>query len=117
MLKIVSLQENTWGTLQGKIKTGPVTFLRISTEDENGRLAAYATEGESIEDPAPTWGGVGVVRVPKLQTLLRYICEHSFEHHASVSLSSVGAGIVNALDRYLGWDVYAHEIRDVAPKR
>ena len=116
MLMINSGRENTWGTLQGKMKTGPVTFLRLSTNDVTGQLTAYAAEGESIADPAPTWGGIGVVQVPKLQELLHYICEKGFEHHVSVNLSSVGGGIVEALQKYLGWNVYAHEIRGVAAK-
>lgn len=108
MLKIASGRENTWGTLQGRIKTGPMTFLRLNTDDVAGKLTAYAAEGESLPDAAPTWGGIGVVRIPRLQELLRYICENNFEHHVSVSLSRVGPGLVEALKKYLGWEVYAH---------
>jgi L-fucose isomerase-like protein len=110
MLMKISPQENTWGTLQGRVKTGPMTFLRISTDDVTGKLTAYAAEGESVADPAPTWGGIGVVRVPQLQDLLRYVCENNFEHHVSVSLSSVGPSLVEALHKYLGWEVYAHHV-------
>ena len=110
MLKIASGRENTWGTLQGRIKTGPMTFLRLNTDDVIGKLTAYVTVGESLPDPAPTWGGIGVVHIRKLQGLLRYICEKNFEHHVSISLSSVGPGLVEALRKYLGWEVYAHEI-------
>jgi len=110
MLLINSGRDNTWGTMQGRIKTGPMTFLRLNTDDVIGKLTAYVAQGESLADPAPTWGGIGVVRIPNLQSLLRYICEKNFEHHVSVSLSSVGSGLVEALQKYLGWSVYAHEI-------
>jgi L-fucose isomerase-like protein len=116
MLMISSGRENTWGTLQGKMKTGPVTFLRLSTDDVTGQLTAYAAEGESLPDPAPTWGGIGVVQVANLQALLQHICEKGFEHHVSVNLSSVGVSVVEALQHYLGWNVYAHEIRGVRAK-
>jgi L-fucose isomerase-like protein len=116
MLKISSGLENTWGTLQGRIKTGPMTFLRLNTDDVIGKLTAYVAVGESLPDPAPTWGGIGVVRIPNLQNLLRYICEKNFEHHVSVSLSSVGKGMVEALQHYLGWEVYAHEMNGSAAK-
>ena len=116
MLKIASGAENTWGTLQGRIKTGPMTFLRLNTDDVVGKLTAYATEGESVADAAPTWGGIGVVRIPKLEGLLRYICEKNFEHHVSVNLSSTGRGVVEALRHYLGWEVYAHELGNGASK-
>jgi L-fucose isomerase-like protein len=110
MLQKSSGRENTWGTLQGRIKSGPMTFLRLSTDDVAGKLTAYVTEGESLPDAAPTWGGIGVVQIPKLQTLLRYVCENNFEHHVCVNLSSVGAGVAEALQKYLGWEVYAHEL-------
>jgi L-fucose isomerase-like protein len=100
----------TWGALQGRIKPGPVTFLRTSTDDVDGKLSAYVAEGELTTDPAQTWGGIGVVRVPRLQELLRYICEHNFEHHVSVSLAAVGGSIADALKGYLGWQVFPHNI-------
>jgi L-fucose isomerase-like protein len=117
MLLINSGRDNTWGTMQGRIKTGPMTFLRLNTDDVTGQLTAYVAQGESLADPAPTWGGIGVVHIPNLQNLLRYICEKNFEHHVSVSLSSVGSGLVEALQKYLGWNVYAHEIAMGANKR
>jgi L-fucose isomerase-like protein len=100
--------EKTWGALQGRIKSGPMTFLRMSTDDVVGKLTAYVTEGISTEDPATTWGGIGVVEVPHLQELLRYICEHNFEHHVSVNLSSVAKSVAEALSKYLGWEVHHH---------
>jgi L-fucose isomerase-like protein len=100
----------TWGSLQGRIKAGPVTFFRMSTDDVKGKLTAYVTEGESTTDPADTWGGVGVVRVPKLQELLRYVCENNFEHHVSINMAAVGGSIADALKGYLGWDTYSHHI-------
>ena len=60
--------------------------------------------------PASTWGGLGVVEIPKLERLLHYICEQNFEHHVTINLSSVGAPIADALKSYLGWEVYAHEL-------
>lgn len=110
ILGLVMPTEISWGSLQGRIKPGPVTFLRMSTDDVAGKLTAYVTEGESTTDPAPTWGGVGVVKVPRLQELLRFICENNFEHHVSINLSSVGGSIVDALSGYLGWQVHPHHL-------
>jgi len=103
-------RENTWGALLGQIKPGPATFLRISTDDLSGKVSAYAAEGHTTADPAKTWGGVGVVHVPRLPELLRYICCNGFEHHVSMNLSHVGSSIVDALQTYLGWSVYPHNI-------
>jgi L-fucose isomerase-like protein len=108
ILGTVMPKESTWGTLQGRVKKGPATFLRISTDDVNGRMSGYVVEGESTGDPAATWGGIGVVQIPNLQALLRFICKHNFEHHVSVNLSSVGAALTEALRNYFGWEIYEH---------
>jgi L-fucose isomerase-like protein len=103
-------KSDTWGALQGRIKAGPCTLLRMSTDDQKGKLTAYVAEGRVVQDPARTWGGVGVVKIPKLERLLHFICEQNFEHHVCINLSAVGAAIDDALKGYLGWDVYAHEL-------
>lgn len=100
--------DQTWGALQGRIKAGPMTFLRMSTDDVAGKLSGYVAEGLSTEDPAATWGGIGVVQVPRMQELFRYICQNNFEHHVSVNLSSVAGSVVDALNGYLGWHIHLH---------
>ncbi len=50
-------------------------------------------EGEFTDDPLDTFGGAGVVRIPNLQGLLRYICENGFEHHVAANLSSVSTAV------------------------
>jgi L-fucose isomerase-like protein len=110
ILATVVPKEATWGTLQGRIKQGPLTFLRISTNDATGVISAYVAEGESTNDPAQTWGGLGVVHLPRLQQLLRHVCKHNFEHHVSINLSRVGGSVVDALRNYLRWEIYAHNI-------
>ena len=37
-----------------------------------------------------TFGGAGVVEIPRLQELLRYICSNGFEHHVAANLSHGG---------------------------
>ena len=101
-------QENTYGTVVGRLRAGPFTFCRVSTDDFNGRIAVYVGEGELTGDPLRTFGGYGVVRVPDFQALLRYICENGFEHHTAINLSQTAAVMDEALGKYLGWDVYRH---------
>jgi L-fucose isomerase-like protein len=102
-------KENTFGTCVGRVKTGPMSYARISTNDRKGVLSAYVGEGEFTDDPLETFGGAGVVRIPRMQELLRYICENGFEHHVAANLSSVGGAVHEAGKRYLGWDVYWHK--------
>ncbi|PWH19317.1 MAG: fucose isomerase [Ardenticatenia bacterium] len=104
--------ENTYGTIVGRIKAEPFTFCRVSTDDFNGRILAYVGEGEVTEDPLRTFGGVGVVRVKNFQKLLRYICDNGFEHHAAVNLSQVAWSVNEAFSKYLGWDVYYHNAEE-----
>jgi len=102
-------KRNTYGTCVGPIKSGPFTYARVSTDDLCGEIRAYLGEGEVVDDPLNTFGGYGVARIPKLQGLLRHICENGFEHHVAINQSRVAEGLNEALSRYLGWDVYYHE--------
>ena len=66
-------------------------------------------EGEFTSDPLDTFGGAGVVRIPQLQNLLRYICENGFEHHVAANMSTVASAVQEATGHYLGWNVAIHE--------
>jgi L-fucose isomerase-like protein len=101
-------RENTYGTCVGRVKSGPMSFARFSTNDRAGRICGYVGEGAFTDDPLQTFGGAGVVHIPGLQALLRFICENGFEHHVAASLSSVAGIVHEATTRYLGWDVSWH---------
>jgi L-fucose isomerase-like protein len=100
--------ENTYGTCVGRMKTGPMSFCRFATDDLEGELCAYVGHGEFTDDPVETFGGYGVAHIPDLQRLLKYICLGGFEHHVSVSLSSVAGVLHEAFVSYLGFDTYHH---------
>jgi L-fucose isomerase-like protein len=101
-------RDNTYGTCVGRVKSGPMSFARFSTNDRKGSIHGYVGEGEFTDDPLETFGGAGVVRIPRLQELLRYICERGFEHHVAANLAPVAAAVEEAATRYLGWSVYRH---------
>jgi L-fucose isomerase-like protein len=102
-------KENTFGTCVGKVKSGAMCFARFSTDDTSGRIRGYSGSGRFTDDPLETFGGAGVVEIPGLQKLLRYICENGFEHHVAANFSSVAPAVHEATMRYLGWEMYAHE--------
>ena len=54
------------------------------------------------------FGGAGVVEIPKMQELLRYICENGFEHHVAANFSSTAAPVYEAATKYLGWKMHWH---------
>ncbi len=100
---------NTFGTCVGRVKAGPMSFARFSTDDFTGKIRGYAGTGEFTNDPLTTFGGAGVVRISNMQALLRYICQNGFEHHVAANLSGTAAAAVHeAATTYLGWDVYWH---------
>jgi L-fucose isomerase-like protein len=101
-------KENTYGTVVGRIKSGPFTYCRVSTDDERGQIRAYVGEGILTDDPLDTFGGYGVVQIPHFQGLLQHICENGFEHHVAINLSQCAAAVNEAFSKYLGWDVYYH---------
>jgi L-fucose isomerase-like protein len=105
-------KENTYGTCYGLIKPEKMSFARFSTDDTAGKMRGYVGEGRFTDDPLNTFGGAGVVEIPKMQKLLHYICENGFEHHVAANLSTVGAAVHEAATRYLGWDMYWHERPD-----
>jgi L-fucose isomerase-like protein len=101
-------RENTYGTCEGLVKAGPMSYARFSTNDREGKIWGYVGEGEFTDDPLTTFGGAGVVRIPDLQALLRYICENGFEHHVAANLAQVAPAVQEATSRYLGWSVHRH---------
>jgi L-fucose isomerase-like protein len=102
-------KENTYGTVVGLIKPEKMSFARFSTDDTAGKMRGYVGHGRFTDDPLNTFGGAGVVEIPKMQKLLHYICENGFEHHVAANLSSVAGAVHEAATRYLGWDMYWHE--------
>ncbi len=101
--------QNTFGTIVGQVKSGPMSFARFSTDDTAGVVRGYVGSGRFTDDPLETFGGAGVVEIPAMQKLLHYICENGFEHHVAANFSSVAPAVHEAAVRYLGWKTYRHE--------
>ena len=101
-------KENTFGTCVGRVKAGTMSFARFSTDDTHGRIRGYTGSGRFTDDPLETFGGAGVVEIPRLQDLLHFICEQGFEHHVAANFSSVAEMVNEAATRYLDWDIYRH---------
>jgi L-fucose isomerase-like protein len=80
--------ENTFGTCVGRVKAGAMSYARYSTDDRRGVVRGYTGAGQFTDDPLETFGGAGVVRFRKLQSLLKYICREGFEHHVAANFSA-----------------------------
>ena len=95
----------SFGCHVGRIKTSPMTFGNLMTED--GRLRMYIGEGEFTADPVPKefFGTAGVVKIENLQDVLLMIGKQGFRHHVAVSNSHVREPLSDALEYYLGYDL------------
>jgi L-fucose isomerase-like protein len=100
--------ENTYGALEGRTPAGPLTYGRLTTADSDGSIRAYFGEGELTDDELKTFGTRAVAHVPRLQQLLRYVCTNGFEHHVVMTQSHTAGALQEALQNYLGWDIYHH---------
>jgi len=101
-------KDNTFGTCVGRVKSGPMSYARFSTDDRTGKIRGYVGGGAFTDDPLETFGGAGVVEIPQMQQLLHYICEQGFEHHVAANFSTVAGMVHEAATRYLGWETYWH---------
>ncbi|MBN2000946.1 fucose isomerase [candidate division KSB1 bacterium] len=102
-------QENCFGAVKGKVKSGPMTFFRISTDDTLGCIKSYLGEGQFTDDAYGMDGGIAVTKVPNLQMLLKYLCKNGFEHHVAMVRGNVSDILVESVENYLGWELYLHE--------
>jgi len=100
---------NTFGAVYGKVTKGDFTFFRISTDDTKGAIKAYLGTGEITDDPYGMDGCIAVTKVNNLQTLMKYICKNGFEHHVAMVRNDVKEILNEAMEDYLGWNLYVHE--------
>lgn len=102
-------REKCFGAVKGKVKSGPMTFFRLSTDDHHGTVKAYVGEGAFTDDPFPMDGGIAVTTVPNLRGLLSFISRNGFEHHVAMVRGKHAAIVEEAIVNYLDWPLYRHE--------
>ena len=101
----------TRGTLEGRIKPGELTILRLqSTADV--QLKAYVAEGEILDIDPKSFGGIGVFAIPEMGRFYRRVLlEKQFPHHTVVAFRHVGKTVFNVF-KMLG----VHDISFNLPK-
>ncbi len=89
------------GTLEGDIAPGDVTLFRLQCDSE-GTLRSYIAQGEVLQVPTRSFGGIGVFAIPEMGRFYRHvlIAKH-FPHHGAVAFGHYGKAIAEVL-RYLG---------------
>ncbi len=99
----------TFGAVSGKVTEGEFTFFRISTDDPRGCIKSYLGEGRITNDPYAMDGCIAVTEVDNLQKLMKFICKNGFEHHVALVRGHIADIVGEAVDNYLGWELYRHE--------
>lgn len=100
--------EDTFGAVKGKVAPGEMTYFRISTDDPKGVIKSYLGEGQMTNDPYGMDGGIAVCEIPNLQGLMKFMCKNGFEHHVAMVRGHVAGILEEAVDNYLGWELYKH---------
>ena len=100
---------HTFGAVYGKVIAGDFTFFRISTDDAKGCIKAYLGKGELTNDPYGMDGCIAVTKVNNLQKLMKHICRNGFEHHVAMVRTDAVEILQDAIENYLGWELYVHE--------
>ena len=96
----------TRGTLEGDIAASPITFYRLQC-DSSGELRSYIAQGEILDVPTRSFGGIGVFAIPEMGRFYRHVLiQKGFPHHGAVAFDHVGKYLFEVF-RYLG-------IKDIA---
>jgi L-fucose isomerase-like protein len=91
----------TRGTLEGDIAASPITFFRLQCDSE-GQLRSYIAQGEVLDVPTRSFGGIGIFAIPEMGRFYRHVLvEKHYPHHGAVAFAHVGRVLFDAF-RYLG---------------
>jgi L-fucose isomerase-like protein len=95
----------SFGCNQGTVKPMPFSYGSMLTE--NGKVCFYVGQGRITEDviPADFFGCAGVAEIENLQDKLQQIGYLGHRHHVSLSPGHVMEPVIEAFEKYLGYDV------------
>ena len=91
----------TRGTLEGDIAASKVTFYRLQC-NAKGELKAYIAEGEVLDVPTRSFGGIGVFAIPEMGRFYHHVLiQKGYPHHGAVAFDHVGKVLFEVF-KYLG---------------
>jgi L-fucose isomerase-like protein len=97
-----------FGAVKGKVKAGPMTYFRLSSDDRAGTLKCYLGEGQFTDAPFAMDGGIAVCHVPDLRRLMGFVTQNGFEHHVAMVRGHHADVVAEAVTRYLRLPIYHH---------
>ncbi|MBN1566351.1 MAG: fucose isomerase [Acidobacteria bacterium] len=91
----------TRGTLEGRIKAGPISIFRVQSTPES-RLRAYMANGEVLDVNPRSFGSIGVFAIRGMGRFYRHVLiEKRFPHHTAIAFKHAGKTLFAAC-RMLG---------------
>ncbi len=91
----------TRGTLEGDIAAGDITFYRLQC-DSRGNLRSYIAEGEILDVPTGSFGGIGIFAIHEMGRFYRHVLiEKHYPHHGAVAFGHYGRALFEVF-KYLG---------------
>jgi L-fucose isomerase-like protein len=93
----------TRGTLEGQIKSGPISIFRIQSTPE-ARVRAYVANGEVLDVNPKSFGSIGIFAIREMGRFYRHVLiEKRFPHHTAIAFKAAGKTLFAAC-RMLGID-------------
>lgn len=91
----------TRGTLEGRIKAGPISVFRVQSTPES-RIQAYMANGEVLDVNPHSFGSIGVFAIREMGRFYRHVLiEKKFPHHTAIAFKHAGKTLFAAC-RMLG---------------
>ena len=91
----------TRGTLEGDIAASDITFYRLQCDSE-GQLRAYIAQGEVLDVPTGSFGGIGIFAIPEMGRFYRHILiQKHYPHHGAVTFGHYGKALFEVF-KFLG---------------
>jgi L-fucose isomerase-like protein len=86
----------TRGTLEGQIRSGPVSIFRLQATPE-ALLRAYMANGDVLDIHPKSFGSIGVFAVKEMGRFYRHVLiEKRFPHHTAVAFAHAGKTLFSA---------------------
>jgi L-fucose isomerase-like protein len=78
------------GALEGDIAASDITLFRLQSS-KDGLLRSYIAQGETLEIPSKSFGGIGVIAVKEMARFYRHVLiQKQFPHHSGVGFAKCG---------------------------
>ena len=91
----------TRGTLEGDIAASEITFYRLQCDSE-GQLRAYIAQGEVLDVPTGSFGGIGIFAIPEMGRFYRHVLvQKRYPHHGAVAFGHYGKALFEVF-KFLG---------------